>query len=411
MNQDIAVKIEHVSKTFKLPYERHSSLKSSFINFRKRGYELQKALSDVSFDVKRGEFFGIVGLNGSGKSTLLKMIAGIYVPTKGDVIINGSLTPFIELGVGFNKELTGRENVFLNGALLGFNRKQMRAMYDDIVEFAELEKFMDQKLKNYSSGMQVRLAFSIAIRAQSDILLLDEVLAVGDAIFQQKCYNYFHQLKKKNKTVLFVSHDISALSQYCTRGILLEEGQLIKEGPIDDVLNQYIEIISDREAKNIDKKPGDAPLDSRRRGTGKARVDSAGTLSVGGHAKKLFGDEDEKILINVKYTAKSDIESPVYGIVIKDESGAKIFASNNLWLSQKSKDLPQGARQETVWSIPNIFNTGEYFISPAVADTFGRETYDSVDDMASFKVRKKRASTGLTNVSHQLELNAPVVEE
>src|SRR6201996_9309255 len=183
MADDIAIKVNHVSKDFKLPHEKNNSIKSAAVNFYKRnkGYEIQNALKDISFEIKKGEFFGIVGRNGSGKSTLLKMLAGIYTPTRGNIQVNGKLTPFIELGVGFNPELTGRENVFLNGALLGFNRKEMDVMYDDIVAFAEIEKFMDQKLKNYSSGMQVRLAFSIATRAQSDILLIDEVLAVGDA--------------------------------------------------------------------------------------------------------------------------------------------------------------------------------------------------------------------------------------
>jgi len=194
---DFAIRVEKVSKIFRLPHEKNSSIKSTVVNFykRKKGYELQKALENVNFEIKKGEFFGIVGRNGSGKSTLLKLLAGIYTPTKGQVHVRGTLTPFIELGVGFNPELTGRENVYLNGALLGFSRKEMQAMYQDIVDFAEIERFMDQKLKNYSSGMQVRLAFSIAIRAQSDILLIDEVLAVGDAAFQQKCFDYFEELK------------------------------------------------------------------------------------------------------------------------------------------------------------------------------------------------------------------------
>src|SRR3989344_6035309 len=181
---DIAIKVENLSKDFKLPHEKYASVKSLFVNFykRKRTYEVQHALRDINFEIKKGEFFGIVGRNGSGKSTLLKIMAGIYAPTSGTIKVNGSLTPFIELAVGFNGELTGRENVFLNGALLGFNRKQIRRMYNDIVEFAELERFMDQKYKNFSSGMQVRLAFSIAIRAEGDILLIDEVLAVGDLL-------------------------------------------------------------------------------------------------------------------------------------------------------------------------------------------------------------------------------------
>ncbi len=189
---DVMISVSELYKNFKLPHDQASGLKQAIVTFYKRdtGYELQKVLNNVTFEIKKGEFFGIVGRNGSGKSTLLKLLAGVYSPDRGSITINGNLTPFIELGVGFNPELTGRENVFLNGALLGFDHKQMENMYEKIVEFAELDRFMDQKLKNYSSGMQVRLAFSIAIRAESDVLLIDEVLAVGDAIFQKKCYDY-----------------------------------------------------------------------------------------------------------------------------------------------------------------------------------------------------------------------------
>lgn len=186
MADDIALKIEGLHKEFKLPHERRNSLKERVLHLgSKATYERLHALKDISFEVKRGEFFGIVGRNGSGKSTLLKIIGGIYQPTRGLVRVNGTLTPFIELGIGFNPELTGRENIFLNGAILGLTHKEIQARYDEIVAFAELDKFMDQKLKNYSSGMQVRLAFSIAIQAHNDILLIDEVLAVGDAAFQR----------------------------------------------------------------------------------------------------------------------------------------------------------------------------------------------------------------------------------
>lgn len=241
MSDDVAIRVDGVSKTFKLPHEKNSSIKGALINFarHKRGYEKQQVLDSVSFEIKRGEFFGIVGRNGSGKSTLLKLLAGIYTPDSGGIQVNGKLTPFIELGVGFNPELTGRENVFLNGALLGFSRKEMLAMYDEIVEFAELERFMDQKLKNYSSGMQVRLAFSIAIRANTDILVLDEVLAVGDAAFQQKCNDYFEKLKENNKTIILVTHDMNAVKSFCSRALLIEDGEIKLEGSPDAVANQY----------------------------------------------------------------------------------------------------------------------------------------------------------------------------
>ena len=198
-NSEDAIVVGNLYKTFLLPHEQQNYLKSRIVNFYKhdKGYERQTALKNISFSVKKGEFFGIVGKNGSGKSTLLKLISGIYLPDKGQIHIGGKLTPFIELGVGFNPELSGRENVYLNGALFGFSRKQMDSMYDKIVEFSGLEKFMDQKLKNYSSGMQVRLAFSLAIRTHSDILVMDEVLAVGDAEFQKKCLDVFRQLKKE----------------------------------------------------------------------------------------------------------------------------------------------------------------------------------------------------------------------
>ena len=204
MSNEIAISVKNVSKNFQLPHEKVDSIKSAFVRpfRRKTGVEVQHALKNISFDVKKGEFFGIVGRNGSGKSTLLKIIAGIYEPTDGTITKNGKLVPFIELGVGFNPELTGRENVYLNGALLGFTKKEVDANYDSIVEFAELERFMDQKLKNYSSGMQVRLAFAVATKAQAEILLVDEVLAVGDADFQRKCFDYFRELKKNKTTVV-----------------------------------------------------------------------------------------------------------------------------------------------------------------------------------------------------------------
>ena len=212
MEDNIAISVKNVSKNFRLPHEKADSIKSVFVNpFNKnrKKFEVQHALRDISFDIPKGEFFGIVGRNGSGKSTLLKIIAGIYQPNKGSVTVNGRLVPFIELGVGFNPELTGRENVYLNGALMGFSEKEVDAKYKAIVDFAELERFMDQKLKNYSSSMQVRLAFSVAtVLAESDVLLIDEVLAVGDADFQRKCFEYFKKLKKDKKTVIFVSHDM-----------------------------------------------------------------------------------------------------------------------------------------------------------------------------------------------------------
>ncbi|SDQ22332.1 ABC transporter ATP-binding protein [Streptococcus equinus] len=240
-DKKIAVKVDHVSKYFKLPTEATQSLRTNLVNYFKgiKGYREQHVLKDINFEVEEGDFFGIVGRNGSGKSTLLKIISQIYVPEKGTVTVNGKMVSFIELGVGFNPELTGRENVYMNGAMLGFTTEEIDAMYDDIVEFAELEDFMNQKLKNYSSGMQVRLAFSVAIKAQGDVLILDEVLAVGDEAFQRKCNDYFMERKESGKTTILVTHDMGAVKKYCNKAILIEDGYIKAQGEPDEVANQY----------------------------------------------------------------------------------------------------------------------------------------------------------------------------
>lgn len=245
-NNEIAVSVKNLHKSFHLPTEQSFGLKQAIFNRLRgiKGYREQKVLKGLDFEIKKGEFLGIIGRNGSGKSTLLKILAGIYYPEKGEILVNGSLIPFIELGVGFNYELTGRENVYLNGALLGFSNAEMDEMYDDIWKFAELEQFQDQKLKNYSSGMQVRLAFSIAIRARGDILLLDEVLAVGDAAFQQKCNDYFASLKNKKQTVILVTHSMESVKKYCTRAILIEDGKITKNGDPKEVANEYTKLLS-----------------------------------------------------------------------------------------------------------------------------------------------------------------------
>ncbi|MBF7050195.1 ABC transporter ATP-binding protein [Streptococcus sp. HF-2466] len=240
-DKKIAVKVDHVSKYFKLPTEATQSLRTNLVNYFKgiKGYTEQHVLKDINFEVEEGDFFGIVGRNGSGKSTLLKIISQIYVPEKGKVTVNGKMVSFIELGVGFNPELTGRENVYMNGAMLGFTTEEIDAMYDDIVDFAELHEFMNQKLKNYSSGMQVRLAFSVAIKAQGDVLILDEVLAVGDEAFQRKCNDYFLERKKSGKTTILVTHDMGAVKKYCNKAVLIEDGLIKAIGNSDDVANQY----------------------------------------------------------------------------------------------------------------------------------------------------------------------------
>lgn len=356
MSDQVAIIVEGLGKTFKLPHEKNNSIKTAVINSYKRNksYEIQDALKDISFEVKKGEFFAIVGRNGSGKSTLLKLLAGTYTPTKGSVTINGKLTPFIELGVGFNPELTGRENVFLNGALLGFNRKEMEAMYEDIVEFAEIERFMDQKLKNYSSGMQVRLAFSIAIRAKSDILLLDEVLAVGDAAFQQKCYSYFEELKQRKQTVVFVSHDMGAVKRFCTNAILIEDSKIKLKGTPEEVANQYV---LDNIATSEEKEPF-AEKDKHQKLSKTIKSLELKMTSP----KRLNPNSQLEFEVAYQLNTKFDV---VLGFSIMKD-GMSVAEMNSRELKLES---PVGKRRKLQYKTPiHSFNSGAYTIDVAIFD-------------------------------------------
>jgi ABC-type polysaccharide/polyol phosphate transport system ATPase subunit/ABC-type polysaccharide/polyol phosphate export permease len=232
-----------VSKTFRVPRRRRWTLKERFVDrLRREPDDLLPALQDVAFDIRPGEFFGIVGRNGSGKSTLLRCLAGIYEADRGSVEVDGRLSPFVELGVGFNIELSGRDNVMVNGVMLGLSRRQVRERFDDILAFAELQEFADQQLKNYSSGMSVRLAFSVAIQVDADVLLIDEVLAVGDSSFQAKCFEEFERLRAAGRTIVLVTHDMDAVERFCDRAMLLEQGRVVDIGEPSSIVAQYEEV-------------------------------------------------------------------------------------------------------------------------------------------------------------------------
>jgi ABC-2 type transport system ATP-binding protein len=360
--QNLAIDVKNVSKTFKLPHEKYSSVKSIFINFykRKRTFELQHALKDVSFDIKKGEFFGIVGRNGSGKSTLLKLLAGIYTPTHGKITVNGSLTPFIELGVGFNPELTGRENVYLNGALLGFNRKEMRAMYKDIVEFAELEKFMDQKLKNYSSGMQVRLAFSIAIRAQSDILLLDEVLAVGDGAFQQKCYDHFSELKRQRKTIILVSHSMDIIERYCNKAMLVDGGKVKRIGSSAEIASMYNDMFLQEEIAHFKEHRS-----NERSAYNGIRIISSDIIQNGSAKSEINASEDFEVRVKIK--AEKPISNLNLGVNIKNRDRIMVISAGSEHQIE-GINLKSNQSQIISFKFKNVLVDGLYSLNVGVAD-------------------------------------------
>ncbi|MGH7196905.1 MAG: ABC transporter ATP-binding protein [Candidatus Saccharimonadales bacterium] len=388
----VAISIKNVSKDFRLPHHNQpSTIKSTFVNpFRarkpsdfKEGVEKQHALQDVSFDVYEGEFFGIVGKNGSGKSTLLKIIAGIYKPNKGKVHYSGKLVPFIELGVGFNPELTGRDNVYLSGALMGFSTKEVDKKYQKIVEFAELERFMDQSLKNYSSGMQVRLAFSVAtILGDSDILLIDEVLAVGDADFQRKCFNYFKTLKKLKKTVVFVSHDMSAVREYCDRAALIDQGEVIAVGDAEESAKKYTQLFA---RDDSGQKPN---LRSKRWGNGKASFSDVSVEQI---------DYGKSILVTANVHAKETIDDPTYGIMVSNDKGQPILGTNSHIIRADVTALRADTDITVSWEFPNIFNEGKLYIELVLMYDSITEVADWWGNAATFTVRNEIKNPYIVN--------------
>lgn len=376
MQEPVVIRADNVSKTFKLPHERVSSVKSAVIGFyrRRRSYEIQQALKDINFEIKQGEFFGIVGRNGSGKSTLLKILAGIYQPSGGKVYTHGKIVPFIELGVGFNPELTGRDNVYLNGALLGFSRRQMEAMYEDIVSFAELGKFMDQKLKNYSSGMEVRLAFSLAIRAKADILLIDEVLAVGDADFQRKCFRYFNQLKREKKTVILVTHEMDAVREYCDRAMLIDKQRVVKIGHPEEVAREYLKITMPKESQK----------------TADNQTERWGDKTVQIKDIKVTNASDDSIEFRLDVMAKKDCPDPVYGFRIRNSGGQSLVGTNSFILGHKPSPLKKGQKISISWKVENIFTDGDYYIDPSVVYEGTLTAADWWDGAATFNVSREK---------------------
>ena len=243
MEKDIAIKVSHVSKDFKLYYDRAHTLKEKLLFFSKKNKEkdnILHVLKDINLDIKKGESVALIGTNGSGKSTLLKLMTKIIYPNKGKLTTYGKLTSLLELGAGFHDDFTGRENIYFNASIFGLTRKEIDEKIDEIIEFSELKDFIDNPVRTYSSGMYMRLAFSIAVNVQADILLIDEILAVGDAHFQKKCLDKMKELKEQGKTMVFVSHNTSQIKSFCDRALWIKKGEIVMDGTTDEVLEQYI---------------------------------------------------------------------------------------------------------------------------------------------------------------------------
>jgi ABC-2 type transport system ATP-binding protein len=397
--------MEHISKAFRLPHQQYHTLKERALHpFHSRTFDVLQAVDDVSVEIAPGEFFGIVGRNGSGKSTLLKCLAGIYGVDQGELRVRGRLAPFIELGVGFNPDLTARDNVAINAIMLGLTRRQVRERFDDIIAFAELNDFLDLRLKNYSSGMTVRLAFSIAIQVDADILLIDEVLAVGDATFQQKCFDEFHRLKDEGRTILFVTHNMLDVQRFCDRAMLLDKGRVVEIGEPVQIARRYNELNFGRTVHEL---AGDEPLPQDGLGRRDAELLDAWFEDPDGTRIAAIG-HGEPCCACVEVSFNENLDDPIFGITLRNENGHTVFAT--------STDLDHGptgryrAASSTVvrMRFENWLTAGRYNLTPSVARSGrGDDTIDLREDLASLIVHGGPITEGLTQLPHGFELERP----
>jgi ABC-type polysaccharide/polyol phosphate transport system ATPase subunit len=388
-----AVTAERVSKTFILPHQRYSTLKERVLHpFAARTADQFPALQDVSLEVKRGEFFGIVGRNGSGKSTLLKCLAGIYAIDAGEIGVSGRLSPFIELGVGFNPELSARDNVMINAIMLGLSRREARARFDEIIEFAELEEFVDLKLKNYSSGMSVRLGFSVAVQVAAEVLVVDEVLAVGDAAFQQKCFEEFDRMKAEGRTILYVTHDMSSVERFCDRGLVLERGSMAAAGLPEEITTVYNEL-------NF----GQAPAGERPDEGGAVHFvrgwceDGAGERIVAAH-------QEDEIRACFEVEFHEDVEDPLFAFILRNEVRHTIFVMSSSRGGDAGR-FERGTRAVIRFAFENRLAPSRYTLSASVGKRGGAHAfYGEAEDICAVIVQASRISGGVVDLPYETEV-------
>jgi ABC-type polysaccharide/polyol phosphate transport system ATPase subunit len=389
-----AIVLDRVSKSFKLPHQRYSTLKERALHpLRGRTFDELQAVKDVSVTIGRGEFFGIVGRNGSGKSTLLKCLAGIYQHDTGTVDVHGRLSPFIELGVGFNAELTARENVLINAVMLGLSRREARARFDEVIAFAELEEFVDLPLKNYSSGMSVRLAFSVAVQVDADTLLVDEVLAVGDAAFQQKCFEQFEQLKRDGKTIVLVTHDMSAVERFCHRAMLIERGDVLEIGEPHVIARKYNELNFGRlvHTQTEDGRYGDH-----------AAAEILDAWFENDNGERITDQaQGEPVTVCMEVAFHARIDDPIFAFNVINEPRHTVFATSTDWRSEPTGSFAAGERVAVRVRFDNWLAPMRYTVTPSVArHGGGKDALDLREDLAALMVHGTRVTGGIADVPH-----------
>jgi len=384
--------VDSVTKTFDVPEERTHTLKERALHPTRRSRRHTfKALENISFNVRTGEFFGIAGRNGSGKSTLLKCVAGIYGVDSGRIWVDGRLSTFIELGVGFNQDLAARDNVVLNGIMMGLSPREARARYDAVIDFAELREFEELKLKNYSSGMHVRLAFSVAIQVDADILLVDEVLAVGDAAFAQKCFDVFNRLRDEGRTIVFVTHDMGALNRFCHRAMLLERGSMVHIGAPHEVADRYLEI-------NFGRDPEAAGSADGRSGDGEARVLEAWIEDEHGERQTTV-PQGRRVTFKALVSFMVAVDDPSASLYVLNDEHVAIVVATSARENERSGHFDPGEEALFSFSFDNVLAPGRY--SPLVTLAHrgsGLDLMDRFEGGFSFVVTAVDAMGGLIDL-------------
>jgi ABC-type polysaccharide/polyol phosphate transport system ATPase subunit len=392
-----AVVVSGVSKRFEIPRERRHTLKERALHpFTQTRVDRLDALQDVSFSVKRGEFYGIVGRNGSGKSTLLKCLAGIYRIDGGEIYVDGQVSTFIELGVGFNPDLAARDNVIMNATMLGLAPAEARARFERIIEFAELEEFVDLKLKNYSSGMHVRLAFSVMIQVDADILLVDEILAVGDAAFQQKCFDEFFRMREEGKTVVFVTHDMGAVERFCHRALLLERGRLVDLGAPAEVAERYLELNFEVGARQRHAES------TGRHGDGAALIEEAWMEDEYGARHSAF-TQGHACAFAATVRFERALDNPFFAAAFVNAEGHTVFVASTATGNRETGTFEVGEVVTFRVRFENPFAPGRYAVNAVLSHQgTGEALIDRREKSTSFVVAGSRAAGGVVDLPHDV---------
>ena len=416
-----ALRVENISKQYRIYAKPGDRLKESLTRGRLKRHREFWALKDISFEIEKGTTTGIIGPNGSGKSTLLQIITGTLEPTHGSVWYDGRIAALLELGAGFNPEFTGIENVFMNASLMGFSRAQTEVLLAEIERFAEIGDFIYQPVKTYSSGMYVRLAFSIAISAAPDILIIDEALSVGDAVFQHRCLRRMQELQERGTTIIFVSHDLAAVRALCSRAILLNGGRLVKDGKSVDVLNRYQQIIMARErayeesSSRVSEATTTAAADNElpplryvyRHGDGRAEILGAELSDPTGRRVQIV-DSGEPVMLRLSVRADQELDDLVIGFLIKNRHGIHVYGTNTTEKQIELGAIARGEILELSFEFECSLGIDEYSISLAAHSAAG-ESYDWLDGVIFFRVTSLDHWEGVANLNAKVAVRQPSV--